>query len=267
LITVKGWSVICIGLTLTACTPKPPAYESREASPPSSISNPVQPKGVTTDSLPATASFIDEFERANTTSGLGDGWDMRGAPTDDDSPPPPATDGYIKDDHFTYAGTSDVYAIRQLRAAVTLIGAEGQFRRSKAAGGVTAISMGTAGDGNLETDLVMFSASRTFRDLKVKLAKGGLETIATGQFAPPLGLDRNYQFTLQRAGNTVSVTGPGINVTKSLAAPIALGTYGFWREYPSRTPAGEFFDYDKVWAVEDGQPAVPAAAPASGGER
>lgn len=265
--TVKGWSVICIGLTLTACTPKPPAYESREASPPSSISKPVEPKGVTTDSSPDAASFIDEFDRADTATGLGDGWDMRGAPTDDDSPLPQATDGFIKDGHFTYAGTSDVYAIRQFRAAVSTVGAEGQFRRSKAAGGVTAFSMGTAGDGNLETDVVMFSASRTFWDLKVKLAKGGLETIATGQFAPPLGLDRNYRFTLQRAGNTVRVGGPGVNITKPLASQVTLGSYGFWREYPSRTPAGEFFDYDKVWSVEDGQPTVPVEAPAPNGER
>lgn len=207
-------------------------------------------------SIPIDATFIDEFDRD------GNDWELRGAPTDD-SPLPPSTDGYVADGHFTYDGKSDVIAVRQFRGVVREIGAEGQFRRRDDSKGGTSMSIGIAGDVNIADNVVLFLADRDSWEVKSRLANGKLKTIAVGGFAPPLDRDRVYRFVLSSTGDHVSVAGPGISVSKPLTVPIAPGSFGFWREYPIKTPAGEVFDFDKVWALEDGQPTLPTAASSS----
>jgi len=217
------------------------------------------------DSPPNEASFIDDFDRADTTNGLGDNWDLRGMPQNG-APLLPAMDGYIKDGQFTYAGKSDAIAVRQFRTPIQRIGAEGQFRRINSTNGDTTMMIGTGGDNNLETNVVVFLANRSLWELRSRLVNGTLKTVASGSFPHMLELDHRYIFVLSTTGDRVSVSGPGVNVSKPLPIPISPGTFGFWRESPNRTPAGEVFDFDKVWALEDGQPTTPITASAAAPE-
>ena len=264
--TIRSGCLVGVLLVLAACTPKPPPYESRAISTPSSTSQSTKSIGAAPVSTPAEASFIDEFDRPDTKNGLGEGWDLRHTPRGDVASLPPATDGYIAGGHFTYAGTSDVIAIRQFRAPVLAIGAEGQFSRRGNSTSESTIMMGIAGDENLKTDVVMFAASRTDWGLQSQNANSRLKIIATGQFSRPLELGRSYRFVLSCTGSQVSITGPGIDESRSLPMPVSPGVYGFWREDPSRTPASGIFDFDKVWALEDGLPAAPIPAPIADAE-
>ncbi|WP_155924980.1 hypothetical protein [Mycolicibacterium sp. CBMA 234] len=257
--------LISVVLMLAACTPKPPPYDSREILLPSSTIQSAPPGQAMPDSPPTQASFIDEFDRPDTTSGLGDGWDMRGMPQNG-QPLLPAADGYIKDGHFTYAGKSDAIAVRQFRSPVTSIGAEGQFRRINPANTDTTMMLGTGGDNNLETNVVVFLANRSSWELRSRLVSGTLKTVASGTFAHMLELGHVYQFVLSCTGDRVGVTGPGLTISKPLPIPISTGAFGFWRESPNRIPAGEVFDFDKVWALEDGQPTMPTTASAAAPE-
>jgi hypothetical protein len=261
----KSSCLVGVLLALSACTAKPPQYESRELPLPAPTSRTVESVSTTPDSIPIEASFIDDFDRPDTTGQLDNGWQLRGAPIGD-SPLPPATDGYLRDGHFTYDGKSDVMALRQFRAPVRTIGAEGTFRRSNDANSDTSMAIGMAGDVNVADNVVLLVADRTTWQVKSRLANGRFKTVATGGFAPPLERDRPYRFALSCTGDHVSVAGPGLSISKPLVVPIPLGAFGFWREYPTRTPAGEVFDFDKVWALEDGQPALPSmtASPDSG---
>lgn len=173
----------------------------------------------------------------------------------------PATDGYIKDGHFTYAGKSDVIAIRQFRAPVVSIGAEGQFVRRSSSTAETIMMLGTAEDGNLQTNMVVFTSSRTAWGvhLRNQVANSKLKEIANGQFSRPLELGRNYTFLLRISDSQIRISGPGLEVTKPLPASLPANVFGFWREYPDRASAGGIFDFDKVWALEDGVPATPVA--------
>lgn len=256
----KGWCLTGVLLVLTACTSKPPQYESRQVPVQTPTSQNVNSGPTASASIPIEASFIDDFDRTDITSGLDNGWVLRGAPIGD-SPLPPATDGYVTDGHFTYDGRSDVMAVRQFRAAVRTVGAEGQFRHRDNSIGETSMAIGMAGDSNIADGVVLFVADRISWQVKSRLANGKLKTVATGGFAPPLERDHAYRFVLSCTGDHMSVTGPGLSISKPLAVPIPPGSFGFWREYPTRTPAGEVFDFDKVWALEDGQPTVPNATP------
>ena len=256
----RSWCVIAALLALTACTSKPPPYESRGPLPPSTTSQSAMPGQAMPDSSPSQASFVDEFNRPDTTSGLGDGWELRGMPQNG-APLLPATDGYLKNGYFTYAGKGDAIAVRQFRAPLRSIGAEGRFIRINPAKPDTTMMIGTGGDNNLETDVVVFLANRTSWELRSRLVKGTLKTVAAGNFAHPLELDRPYTFILSCTGDHATVEGPGLNISKPLSRPITPGVYGFWRESPNRIPAGEVFDFDRVWALEDGLPATPPTAP------
>ncbi|SEB26704.1 hypothetical protein SAMN04488580_12230 [Mycobacterium sp. 283mftsu] len=262
----RGWCLFAILLTLTACTPKPPPpYDSREVLLPSFTSTATMPGHTMPESPPNEASFIDDFDRPDTTNGLGDDWDLRGMPQNG-APLLPAMDGYIKDGQFTYAGKSDAIAVRQFRTPVQSIGTDGQFRRINHLNGDTTMMIGTGGDNNLETNVVVFLANRSSWELRSRLVNGTLKTVASGSFPHMLELDHRYTFVLSSTGDRVSVSGPGVTVSKPLPIPISPGAFGFWRESPNRTPAGEVFDFDKVWALEDGQPTTPITASAAGPE-
>lgn len=257
LTSVRSWCLITVVLlALTACTPKPPPYQSPVISPPSSSSQSAKPGQPAPDPQTDEASFIDEFNRPDTASGLGNGWDLR-TPQRNETSFRPATDGYITDGHFTYAGKSDVIAMREFRAPLLSVGAEGQFSRRSSISADTTMMIGTAGDSNFETNVVIFAASRTDWVLQSKSAYGRLKTVVAGQFSHPLDLDREYQFVLSCTSNQAHVTGPGLDTTRPLPMPISPGKFGFWREYPHRPPVGGVFDFKRVWALEDGLPATP----------
>ncbi|CAM5744566.1 hypothetical protein MAUB1S_02032 [Mycolicibacterium aubagnense] len=260
-LAIIKFSCVMSVTVLTACTPEPPPYESHATSPsPSVTSQPTNSAAAQPDSLSAEASFVDDFNRQDTPIGLGEGWNMRTAQSGE-AALRPATDGYIKDRHFTYAGKSDVIAIRQFRAPILSIGAEGQFVRRSSSTAETIMMFGTAEDSNLQTNMVVFTSSRTAWGvhLRNQVANSKLKEIANGQFARPLELGRNYTFLLRITGSQVRITGPGLDVSRSLPTPLPVNAFGFWREYPDRPSAGGIFDFGKVWALEDGLPAQPVA--------
>jgi hypothetical protein len=240
-------------ILLASCTREPPAYESNYV--PATPSSPAALLPSPPPVQPSQASFIDIFNRPDTELGLGEGWDMRG-PFNKTPPQPPATDGFIKDGHFTYAGTSVVYAVRQFRGTVRSIGTVGRFRKT-GVGAETTMSMAIVPNDQLNTDMVHFAASRTEWVMEVRRAHGRFRLVAKGQFSPILELDRNYQFEFEATDHTLTAKIPGAEVTRNVSTDGLLGDRAFWQEYPTRTPVGVVFDFDAVWAVEDGQPLFP----------
>lgn len=265
LAALKSLCLISALSVFTACAPAPPPYESQAASTPSVTSQTSKPEAGKRDSPPNEASFVDGFDRPDTALGLDQDWDMRTAQSGEGTLRP-ATDGYIKDGHFTYAGKSDVIAIRQFRAPILTIGAEGQFIRRSTSTAETIMMFGTAEDNNLQKNMVVFTSSRTAWGvhLRNQVANSKLKAIASGQFARPLELGRNYTFVLSISSNNVRITGPGLDLSRPLPPTLLPNnTFGFWREYPDRPPAGGIFDFDRVWALEDGLPAEPVATPSA----
>lgn len=248
------WGAVVLVAALTACTPHPPAAESHYV-PESTAAQSAAAQASAAPSSPAFASFVDNFDRPDTALGLGDGWDMRSAPANG-YPLPPATDGFIKDNYFTYAGKDDVHAIRAFRGTLKSVGAVGRFR-TPGLGGLTLFSMGTAATSDLSVNVVSFISSRTFWVLKMRAANGDDQTVTQGKYAFPLEPNHDYQFELSTDGATATIKGPGLEVTKNLITPIPPGLFGYWRLFPTRAPLGDYFDFKTVWAVEDGQELLP----------
>jgi hypothetical protein len=207
-----------------------------------------------TPQLPSQGSFVDLFDRPDTALGLGEGWDMRG--DDNGSTMPAATDGFIRDGHYTYAGASVVYAARQFRGSVRGMGTVGRFRKI-GAGPETSLSMATSPNGELTTDMVQFTANPLGWELRLRRANAGLEPVMKGKFLPNLKLDVDYQFEFEVTDDTVTVRIPGAEVTRNSSTAGLLGDRAFWQEYVRGPPAGVVFDFDSVWAVEDGLPLFP----------
>ena len=74
-----------------------------------------------------------------------------------------------------------------------------------------------------------------------------------------LTLDSYYQFELEATNDTLTVRVPGNDVTIKVSTYGLLGERAFWEESPVRTPAGVVFDFDIVWAAEEGQALVPVS--------
>jgi hypothetical protein len=219
-----------------------------------------------TPQLPSQASFVDDFDRPDTTLGLGEGWDMRGADdTNNNATMPAATDGFIRDGHYTYAGESSVRAVRQFSGTVLSMGTVGRFRQigdADAADGnhETTLFMAISANDNLTTDMVEFSAHRWGWALRLRRANGAFQPVMAGLFSPNLALDVDYQFEFEVTGDTVTVRIPGSEFTRNAPTAGLLGDRAYWEEQLQRNPpAGVVFDFDTVWAVEDGQPLVPVA--------
>lgn len=239
---------------LTSCQ-QPPPYESPGAvasfptvePPQASTLPPAAPP-------PIEASFSDTFNRPDTEFGLGDGWDLRGPGADAHSVPlPPATDGFIKDGSYTYAGTSVVSAVRQVRATVQRVGASGRWRRI-GRGTETTLALAITANDLIVTDMVHLAVNRSVWNLTVRRGNGAFEPVATGRFNPILEVGRDYRFEFQATDNAITVMVPGAEVTKEVSTVGVLGDRAFWQERPTRSPAGNVFDFDTVWALEAGQP-------------
>jgi hypothetical protein len=191
--------------------------------------------------------FVDTFDRPNTVLGLGEGWDMRGAYAGR-FPLPAATDGFIKDGNYTYAGDSAVYAVRHLRGTIQSMSAVGSFRQT-GSGAETTLAMAITANDLLVTDMVHFVATRSVWNLTVRRAGGAFEPVANGQFSPVLKLDRQYKFELEATDSTVTVRVPDAEVTKNVSTSGLLGDRAFWEEYPTSNPVGVVFDFDSVSAT------------------
>lgn len=232
---------------IAGCQSAPPEYVSHYTEP-----APTTPMAA----LPLQASWLDDFNRPD-TPGLGEGWDMRGR--NQIGGLPPATDGFIKDGHYTYAGDSIVYAVRQFGARVRSVGTVGRWVQNRP-GGETTLAMAITSNDQIIADMVHFTATRQEWGMSVKRGGGRLEYMATGKFTPPLELDRDYRFVIEATATSVTVSVPGAEVTKPVDTAGLLGDRTFWEEFakPEELPAGVVFDFDTVWAVEDGQPVFPA---------
>jgi hypothetical protein len=136
---------------------------------------------------------------------------------------------------------------------VQRVGTAGRWRRI-GRGTETTLAMAITPNDQIVTDMVHFAANRSVWDMTVRRANGAFEPVASGRFTPILELDREYQFEFEATDNTVTVRVPGTEVTKSVVTAGLLGDRAFWQERPTRSPAGNVFDFDTVWAVEAGQP-------------
>ena len=243
-----------IVMSMTSCSHEQPEYVSPYADSvaPSTTS---APPSTTEAVLPISveASFVDDFERPDTQVGLGEGWDMRSR---DKNILQPAADGFIQDGRYTYTGRGSVYAARQFRGTVRRIGSAGRFRSIRF-GPETVMAMGITANDQLTSDMVLLTAKRSGWRLTIRRANGPYETVAEGAFDTKLELDRDYQFELSATDDLVSIDVPGTKESHSVSTLGILGDRAFWQEYPTRVPSGDVFDFDILWALEDGQPTFP----------
>jgi hypothetical protein len=261
---------LCIAvllMLLTSCDREPPPYASKYVEPTTSDVVPTslapQAEAAAQPVIPPQASFFDNFDRPDTQLGLGEGWDLRGNPDTNSFPLPAATDGFIKDGRFTYNGINPVYAVRQFEGSVRSVGTVGRFREVGSSYAQTAFSMSIVPNDQILTDMLTFVATRSGWNVKIRRANGPFDEVAQGDFSPALELDRDYQFELRATDSTVTVQVPGSEeVTKDVSTAGLLGNRASFQEHPVRTPTGDVFDFNTVWATEDGKPLV--AVPADG---
>jgi hypothetical protein len=248
-------------ILLTSCTTEPPPYVSHYVEPTSEVTRAAPPSSEAPPLPAPLASFVDNFDRPDTTLGLGEGWDLRGDPPLNHPPSealPPATDGYIKNGRFTYNGVDAVYAVRKFQGPVQGIGARGSFRRIGGGYVHSAMSMAISANDQLVSDLLTFGATREGWSVKMRRANGPFTLVAQGSFSPVLAFDQDYQFELNATDKTVTVRVPGSDeVTKELSTQGLLGNIVNFQEHPVRKPASDVFDFDDVWVIEAGQPLSP----------
>jgi hypothetical protein len=245
-------------IVLASCSSEPPAYESKYVPTPTSTIAPATSSArPMTPGLQSMASFVDDFDRPDTELGLGEGWDMRGV-TPRGYPISTATDGFIRGGRYTYDGTSGVYAARQLRGTVRGIGTVGRFRTTgDGDAGETSLGMGISANDELTADAIVFSANRSGWQLRLLRAHVFQPVVMQDQFAEKLELNTDYRFEFEVAGDNITVQVPGSVVSRNAPTPGLLGDRSFWLEYVKKPPADKVFDFDSVWAVEDGQPLFP----------
>lgn len=242
-------------LAVSGCAPEPPPYTSQYTPPPPIASPP--------PALAAGASFVDLFDRPNTESGLGGGWDMRESA--DYSPIlPPTTDGLIADGHFVSSGSIPVYAARTFRSVLRRVGAEGRWTRaeSNSAGGsdeklVIAI---TAND-RLKSDLVQLVASPVGWEVATRRNGGTYRREMTGKFDPPLEFNREYRFEMDATNGSVTVRVPGTERKGNVGTAGLLSERGFWELASGKEQPSGKFAYNAVWAGEQDQPMSPLPSP------
>jgi hypothetical protein len=235
---------------LVGCEKAPPVHESS-----GSLQPPAPP--TTSPAVPpiAQASWFDTFNRPD--GPLGEGWDMRGHFVDQ-SPLPPAADGFIRNNAYSYAGNDVVYAVHQFPGSVQRIGAVGRWHKARRGTSDTTIAMATVGNSLLTvTDMVHFAVARSKWDLAVRRQGGDFEPVASGEFSPPLAINRRYQFELEVAPDSVTVRVPGHEQTANVNTDGLVGDTAFWAQHPTETPASVVFDYDTVWAAVRDKPLQP----------
>jgi hypothetical protein len=256
-------SLAVLLILLTSCNREPPPYESHYVPPATTALAPASPTASAEPAppaVPSTASFIDNFDRPDTTLGLGDGWDLRGNPLPESHDLPPANDGFIKDGRFTYSGVDAVAAMRQFRGSVRGMGAIGRFRTVHPGLIQSGVNMNILLGDRSDASTVVLYFARTGWNLRVRQPGTPFKTIAQGPFSPLLEMNRDYKFEFEATDNSVTVRVPGTEVTKDVSTVGLLGDRASWQQFPLRTPAAQAFDFDTVWATEDGQPLLPVPA-------
>lgn len=246
-------------LLVAACAHTPPQYESHYTPSPTAAATTILTTPQAAPEAPQ-ASFFDNFNRPDTRFGLGEGWELRGAYEALSDSMPPATDGFIRNDAYTYAGASEVWAVRRFDGTVRRVGALGRFRQI-GAGENTTFGIGISSNDKVSTDQIMLSANLTGWELRTSRANSAHQRIMGGRFAPALLPGVNYQFELEAAGSTVVVHVPGEKVVGTADVSDLIGNHAFWLEYLHKPPAGTAFDFDTVWAAEDGKILTPIETP------
>lgn len=228
--------LLCLIPALAGCRRAPPEYVANYTPTAPSTTVPT----LTPAPSPIQASFVDTFDRPDTELGLGEGWDMRTYV--DSFPMPAATEGFIRNGGYTYAGDSVVNAARQFRATVRRMGTVGRFRQARE-GNETTLAMAITANDRIITHMVHFAANRGTWELTVRRG-GAFEPVAKGQFTPALELDRDYEFEIEATDTAVTVRVPGDEVTENVSTVRLLSDRAFWEEYAKPAPAGVVFDFD-----------------------
>lgn len=226
--------------------PLPPGYK-----PPASTTSASAQKQI-------QASWVDAFD-VDSTQGIGEGYELLQRLYD---PRIPATDGFVRDNAFTYRGEDQVvYAVRRFGAPVHSVGAEGSWRQERPGDSDTTVALVICGNDKLITDMLHLVANRSTWALTVRHNNGEFAPVINGTFRPPLAVGQTYRFGLDAAETTATVTVPGFTKTVAVDTTGVLGPFAFWEQFlkPEQFPAGTVFDYRKLWATEDGQPTQPVS--------
>jgi hypothetical protein len=244
-------------LATASCADRSVDYQSRyvtplppNTAPVTSSVAPMQPSGEQEQ-----ASFVDNFNRPDTIAGIGDGWSMRGDVMRGD-PMAPADDGFIRNGSFSYSGANTVYATREMRGLVEGIGTVGRFSPN-GDGGETSIGLGISADSRFTANAIILTASRWGWQVRLRRNSEFQPVVMRGEFSPELQLDTVYEFKLAVAEDTITVQAPGIKASRRAPIDGLVGSQAFWMEYVERPPARVVFQYDAVWAAEEGQPLLP----------
>jgi hypothetical protein len=248
--------VVALPILMASCSHQPPPYESNYR-PPQTTAATTAPSAPT-QAPQLRASFVETFDRPDTKFGLGDGWDTRKRPVPgnpvESVVPIPATTSAEPDNPDD--SDSTIYASRAFGQTVRSVGAKGGWSRT-GRGRETTFTMAISANEQLTTDMVHLAANRSIWKLTVRRTDGVFEPVASGHFSPLLKLDQDYIFEILATEETLTVRVPGREVTKDVPTSGLLGPHAYWEDYPDGHPTGVAFQFDTVWAVEDGQPLVP----------
>lgn len=256
---IKRGLLVYLFLFLTACN-----------SPESAVVRDRSLITITPDFL-AGVTFFDDFDRPNTYPGdlgintEGFTWDLRG-PYGSEYPLPPARDGFILGNVYTYSGLASpdsvVYANQSLRDNVLRLGAIGRWVAGGSGSARTSIAIIISANDNLISDMLHFTISRSFWRLELRIEGGAFETVAEQSFNPRLELGYDYFFDLSVADDleTVKITTPNgkITITDNRVTEL-LGRYCIWELYPNGDDTLDTFQFNAVWAKEVLQPELPTS--------
>lgn len=206
-------------------------------------------------------SFLDDFDRADTPLGLGEGWEIRGG-AQGDPIVPVQTGAFIRDGHYVSSNDSGVYAVRTFRSTVRRVGAEGRWTRIGAGGDETFV-MGIAASDDLRGNMLQLTITPTGWAVTKRGGSVDPESVVTGKFDPPMELNRTYRFEMDAADGTVTVRVPGAEKTTKLGTIGLLGERAYWQHQSAQAelPIGAKFCIDMLWAAEQGQPLSPLPVP------
>ena len=236
-----------IAIALTGCTHSPPPYAPYYTPPLATTPSPPR--------LPPGASFVDMFDRPDTASGLGEGWDMREA--DDGNPLlPPTADGFISDGHFISSSNRSIYAARTFRSVVRRVGAEGRWMPMGIGNEGTRdekLVMAITANDRLKSDVLQFATTPTGWEVSTRRGGGKFRREMSGTFIPPLERDREYRFEMDAMDSSVTVKMPGVERKGNVGTIGLLSDRAYWQLAPAEPPNGGTFAFNMVWAAEQDQ--------------
>lgn len=127
------------------------------------------------------------------------------------------------------------------------------------------MAMNISANDRLITDILHFAANRSEWQLSIRRSGGAFSTVAKGSYSSKLRLDQDYQFEVEASDAAVTVRVPGREIRTEISTLGVLGDKAYWQEYPTTWPknvdTGVVFEFDAVWAIEEGQAAAPVSFP------